>query len=449
MFTLLLVDDEPEVLSALKRTFHSAEYQIHTARSGSEALGILRGKSIDAALVDLKMPGMDGLELLKTIRREYPQVRTIMLTGHGGVQEAVAAIQLGAVDFLEKPASTDTLRARVGHLYNTWQLEQENQALKARLAAYSCVEQFVGETGVVRRLKELIARIGPTDVSCLIQGETGTGKELVARGLHALSSRANKPFVPVDCAAISETVIESELFGHAKGAFTGAHTSTLGLIRSADGGTLFLDEVGELSPMIQAKLLRTTQTQEVRPVGSAKSHLVDVRLLAATNRDLAFEVSQGRFREDLYYRLNVFQIPVPPLRERKDDIALLCNHFIQRFQGETPSVSGVSQETLKLLEAHEWPGNVRELENVIRRALVVGRQELLQTEDLPPSLLHSEGQTHFETALSEGDSMSAYEMAAIRNALRKSGGNRKKTSEILGIGEATLYRKMKKYLIPA
>ncbi|MDY6953566.1 MAG: sigma-54 dependent transcriptional regulator, partial [Thermodesulfobacteriota bacterium] len=283
------------------------------------------------------------------------------------------------------------------------------------------------------------------DTSVLIQGETGTGKELVAKAIHYHSLRSEKSFVPVDCAAISETVIESELFGHLKGAFTGAHISTLGLVRSADKGTLFLDEVGELSPAIQAKLLRTIQEREVRPVGSSKSYPVDVRILAATNRDLTEEITLGNFREDLFYRLNVVALNVVPLRDRREDIPLLANYFVKRFATDFSPVEAISKEALMCLENHRWPGNIRELENVLRRAVALGKEQTIMPEDLPPNIyLPPEEPARGVMPLSE-DSLAAFEKAAIQNALSKSGQNRKRAADILGIGEATLYRKIKKY----
>ena len=344
-FCLLMVDDEPSVLSSLKRVFFEDDYQIHAAGSGEKALDLLRKFPIHAALIDLKMPGMDGLSLLKALRKDYPQVMTIMLTGHGSIQEAVAAVKLGAVDFLEKPYAPEALRTRIAQLHQIWNLREENRQLRSRIEFQFGFDRLVGNSTGTLKLKELISQIGPNDAPVLIQGETGTGKELVARAIHHHSPRSAGNFVPVDCAAISETLIESELFGHVKGAFTGAHMSTLGLVRSADGGTLFLDEVGELSPAIQSKLLRTIQESEVRPVGSNKAFPVDIRILAATNRDLAAEVTGNNFREDLYYRINVVVIEVPPLRKRKEDIALLAKYFLKRFASDLTSAKEISEKT--------------------------------------------------------------------------------------------------------
>ena len=446
-FSLLMVDDEPNVLSTLKKTFLGADYDIHTAPNGREALGLMRDVRIDAALIDLNMPGMDGLTLLKEIRKGYPQIMVIMLTGYGGVREAVEAIKLGALDFLEKPFAPEGLRARVAQLCQIWELREENRKLKAKMEFRFGFDQLLGNSTAMLKLKETIAQVGPTDASTLIQGETGSGKELVARAIHYHSPRSENNFVPVDCSAISETVMESELFGHVKGAFTGAHISTLGLIRSADKGALFLDEVGELSRAIQVKLLRTIQEKEVRPVGSTKSYRVDVRIIGATNRDLAQEVAQKNFREDLFYRLNVITIHVPPLRDRKQDVPLLARYFLKRFRTDVSPVKAISPEALACLEHYDWPGNVRELENVIRRAVALGKGEIILSEDISPNICITSSTPSQNIDGLTGNSLAAIEKAAIQDALAKSWHNRKKAALILGIGEATLYRKIKKYRI--
>lgn len=446
-FSLLMIDDDQEMLSLLQRVFSREDYHIHTALTGKDALAILRTEKIDAALIDLVMPGMDGLTLLKEIMQDCKQIMPIMLTAHGGVKVAVEAIKSGAVDFVEKPFSHEGLRARVAQLFRIWELREENRQLKAEVEFKFGFDRLVGNSTAILRLKQMIAQVGPGDVSILIQGKTGTGKELVAKAIHHHSARSNNNFVPVDCAAISEAIIESELFGHVKGAFTGAYTSSLGLIRSADKGTLFLDEVGELSPAIQVKLLRTIQEREVRPVGSSKRYHVDVRVLAATNRNLEEELARGNFREDLFYRLNVVALDVPPLRDRREDIPLLARYFIRRFRNDFSPVKDISQDALLRLANHDWPGNVRELENVVRRAMALGKRETIMCEDLPPNIYVPPAKPTHITDGPADDSLEAYEREAIQNALGKSGNSRKKAARILGIGEATLYRKIKKYQI--
>lgn len=447
-FSLLMVDDEPAILASLKRVFRKSPYDIHTAPDGPAALNILAKNDIDAALVDLKMPGMDGMALLKEIRDRWPAIRVIILTGFGGVKEAVAAIQMGAVDFLQKPYEDESLAARIGQMYQIWCLEQENQHLKNKVQFQFNYDQLIGNSLAMLNLKKMIIQVAPSDASILMQGETGTGKELVARAVHAHSSRSPQPFVAVDCAGISESVMGSELFGHVKGAFTGAHESTPGLIRSARGGTLFLDEIGELSLSMQVKLLRTIQEKEVRPVGSSRSFPVDVRILAATNRDLEEEVEEGRFRQDLYYRLNVVVITVPPLRDRLDDVPLLVRYFLKQFQTPERAVEKVSQQTMAYLTNYEWPGNVRELENVIRRAVAMGSHETIVPADLPETIVGTSPIAEQSSDLGmNNDSLEAYEIAAISNALAKCDGHRKKAARMLGIGEATLYRKLNKYTL--
>ena len=444
-FTLLFVDDDPHMLSILGDVFSKEGYQSYSADSGQEALSLLNKDRIDVALIDLMMPHMDGFTLFEKIKKDYPETMVIMLTGQGGIKEAVAAIKMGAVDFIEKPVNSDGLRARVSQLYRIWELKRENRNLKHRLKFHFGFEDLIGNTRVMLKLKEMITQAGPSDVTVLIHGETGTGKELIARAIHYHSSRSKNSFVPVDCAAISETVMESELFGHVKGAFTGAHISTLGLIRSADKGTLFLDEVGELSPAIQVKLLRTIQEREVRPVGSSRSYPANVRIVAATNRDLTGAVAEGNFREDLFYRLNTLTITAPSLRDRKEDISLLAIYFLKRFSNNLPPGKTLSSDALACLERYDWPGNVRELENVINRAVALNTEDIILAKDLPPTL-HFSTKTPSKVPLNTSeDTLAAYEIEAIKNALTKSRHNRKLAARILGIGEATLYRKIKKY----
>lgn len=444
-FSLMLVDDEPAILASLKRVFRKAPYHIHTAANGIAALEILQHTPIDAALVDLKMPEMDGMALLKRIETSWPFIQVVILTGFGGVKEAVEAIKHGAVDFLQKPFEAETIDARINHLYHIWRLEKENKRLKEQVRFQFGFDPLIGNSTAILKLKKMITQVAGSDASVLIQGETGTGKELVARALHHHSPRNDKPFIPVDCGGISETVMGSELFGHVKGAFTGAHESTKGLIRSADKGTLFLDEVGELSLAMQVKLLRTIQEKEVRPVGASQNYPVDVRIIAATHRNLEEEVAQRRFRQDLYYRLNVVVLGVPSLNARLEDIPLLARYFIQQFATPVSVVHKISNEALGCMNTYDWPGNVRELENVVRRAVAMGQNESVKVCDLPESIGSGGHLCAPTTEDVDRDSLAAYELAAIRNALLKCDGHRKKAAQMLGIGEATLYRKLNKY----
>jgi DNA-binding NtrC family response regulator len=440
-FTVLLVDDEQLVLSSLKRAFFEYNYLIHAAGNGREALDILHTRRVDAAIIDLKMPGMDGLELLQNIRRKFPEVMCLMLTGHGGVREAVEAIKLGALDFLEKPYQLEELTNRVVELQQVWLLN----GAERNLARDQPFRLLLGESPVMVQLKDEIARVARTDASVLIHGETGTGKELVARALHAHGGRAGKSFVPVDCAALTETLAESELFGHLKGAFTGAQAAGLGLIRTADKGTLFLDEIGELSPAVQAKLLRVLQEKEVRPIGSTRSFAVDARIIAATHRDLAQQARRGGFREDLFYRLNVVTLEVPPLRQRREDIPLLARFFLERYRFPQTPLQAISSEAGELLEQYDWPGNIRELENVIQRAAALSKNKVVEVEDLPSRMRSAAPKAVKSELFHELTTMEEFERAAIVNALRMCANNRKSAAQFLNIGEATLYRKLKKY----
>jgi DNA-binding NtrC family response regulator len=446
-FSCLLVDDDPNIISLLESVFKDTSYQIYTAMNGKSALSLMEKVRIDATLIDLVMPEMDGFTLLKEIKKDHPDTMAIMLSGHGCVESAVKAVKLGAVDFIEKPISPEGLRCCLAQLYEKWKAKKENRMPVAKSQSRFGYGQLVGRSTAVKKLKQIIAQVGPTEAPVLIQGQTGTGKELVARAVHYHSRRSQKSFMPVDCAAISETVIESELFGHVKGAFTGAHISTLGIIRSAEKGTLFLDEIGELPQSVQAKLLRTIQEREVRPVGSGKRYPIDIRVIAATNRDLEAEVLKGSFNEALFYRLNVVNINVPLLKDRKEDIPLLAKHFAQRFAFADSQVKDISPEALACLEAYDWPGNIRELENVIQRAIALGSKNLIRTWDLPKKIYALSAKTSPTHLKPTRGTLAWYEKKAIQNALAKSSGNRKNAAVLLDVGEATIYRKIKKYHI--
>jgi DNA-binding NtrC family response regulator len=445
-FTVLVVDDEAAFRNSVRRILHKESLALLEAADGEEALSLLARARVHIALVDIHMPALGGLELLDRIRKEFPLVKVIMVTGLGDTASVVRAMKAGAVDFLEKESIAEAIGTRISQAHRIWELERDNLELRRKVASEFEFTRLVGESPPLARLKEIICQVGATDVSVIVEGETGTGKELVARAIHHQSERRGKPFVVVDCGAISETLIESELFGHVKGAYTGAHSSDEGLFMAAGGGTVFLDEIGEMPMSLQVKLLRVLQEREVRPVGSPRSLRIDIRVVAATNKRLEEQVRRGSFREDLFYRIAVVTLAVPPLRERVDDIPLLINHMLAKFGRETPRVSGIDPQTLNLLERHSWPGNVRELENVLRRALVLSRGPFLKPEDLPDDFGSEKGSaTEASAPAPANDSLAAYEKTAIMSALERSGGSRRQAARLLGIAEATLYRKLKLY----
>ena len=443
-FTILIVDDEQNVQKSLERLFEPTDYQLFFAGNGDEALEMLGQQSIDLVLLDLKMPGMDGTTVLQEAMVRWPELKMIIFTGHGGVREAVSSIKFGAIDFFEKSAPPEMLSRKIDQLYTLWQLENENKGLREQLKMHFTFDKLLGESSAMLKIKDMIVRISPTDTSVLIQGESGTGKELVAKSIHHHSQRKSGVFIPVDCASLNETVIESELFGHNKGAFTGAEQTTLGLIRAADKGTLFLDEIGELPLQMQAKLLRTIQEREVRPVGSTKRYHVDIRIVAASNRDLKRAAEEGSFRQDLYYRLSPVTVTLPPLRERVEDIPLLCRHFLQKAVTEEGfSIKNIADSSFKVLKQHRWNGNIRELENVLKGAMSFSQAETLFPTDLLLNIDRCPKSNKVNTR--EQNSSDEYEKEIIHQALQQTSGSRREAAIILNISEATLYRRIKKY----
>lgn len=442
-FTILVVDDEQFILDFIQEFFSRSDYLVLVANSGKEALSILGKRRIDLLLLDLMMPIMGGIEVLREARVLVPDLKVIIQTGYGGIDEAVEAIKEGASDFLEKEGAPEILRSRVKQIYDSWLLERDIRAMKRSSSGTFCYEKMIGDSLPMAKLKEMIVRVAPTDTTVLLQGESGTGKEIMAQAIHHHSFRAEHPFVPVDCASLSETVIESELFGHVKGAFTGAETATLGLIRSADKGTLFLDEIGELSLTVQSTLLRTIQERVVRPVGSTRNHEVDIRIIAATNRNLLDELKKKRFRQDLYWRLSTVTLSAPPLRERKDDLEQLAQHIIANSIPARSGAVTISEQALELIRRYDWPGNVRELENVLRGALVFAENSVINVTDLPPFLQDTMGEQN--SGSKKAGTLASYELEAIKNALSQAKNNRRQAAKILDIAEATLYRKIKQY----
>ncbi len=439
---LLIVDDEQHVRESLSRWFEEDGYRVSTAASGKEALARLGRERFDVVISDIKMPGMDGLELLQRIREVDSDVAVILVTAYASVATAVRALKEGAYDYLVKPFDPEELTRVVEKACEKIRLQQENAALKERLAG-DVPELITGPSRVMQELIELVDTVAPTDATVLIRGESGTGKELVARRIHAKSERIFGPLVTVNCGALPEGVLESELFGHEKGAFTGAVARRQGKLELADGGTLFLDEIGEIPLKVQVELLRALEDHRITRVGGTQEIEVDFRVICATNRDLEKAVEEGAFRSDLYYRINVFEIRIPPLRERPEDIMVLAEHFLRKFAASMGRrVTGFSSAARDLLLQHSWPGNVRELVNAVERALVVCQEGEVQPEHLPIVGLRA---NHGAAANGDDLSLQSVEKRHIEKVLRLSEFNVTRAARTLGIDRVTLYNKMRKY----
>jgi two-component system, NtrC family, response regulator AtoC len=451
---LLIVDDEQTIRRLCMTVGESLGFICLEAESGDAALAVLEEQPVHMVLTDMVMPQMSGIEFLEQVKRDFPGIEVAVMTGHGSVETAVQAMKLGAYDYIAKPfAPLDDLRLFLRRMADKVRLVEENLYLRERSETETAVHGIIGSSASIQHVLRLISRLKDTRTPVLISGESGTGKELVARALHFRGNLANRPFVAVDCGSLVPTLIESELFGYEKGAFTGALRSKQGLLQSADTGTIFLDEVGELPLEMQARLLRFIQEKEVRPVGSNEKVKVDVRIMAATNRDLDAEYKKGTFRKDLYFRLNVVTISLPPLRERRSDIPILAAFFLERLApGRGVQVSG---DAMKALLAYDWPGNVRELENCLERAVALGDERILEVSDLPPSIAQAEVAAEpaesrefsgYPTDLRATD-LEDIERATIERVFSQVNGDKALAGKMLGISRATLYRKLKRYNI--
>ena len=445
-FKILIVDDEKNIRVGLGKSLEMEGYEIYLAENGNEAMKEMLRTSIDLVVTDLRMPGMSGEELLKKLTNAYPTVPVIILTGHGTVENAVDAMRNGAFDFLTKPVNLDRLGLLAKRALSNRKLIVEHQALQKEVERLEKKKNqaIIGRSSVLNRVLELVEQVGQTKVSVLITGESGVGKELVADAIHNSSPRKDKPFIKVHCAALTESLLESELFGHEKGAFTGASAQRKGRFELADGGTIFLDEIGEINPSVQIKILRVLQEKTFERVGGEKTISVDTRIIAATNRDLKEEVEKGNFREDLYYRLNVVNIHVPPLRERKDDIPLLASAFLEKFSAENEkAIEGIENKASTMLYNYNWPGNIRELRNCMESAVVLCKKHIIGPDDLPPGVRTNEEEGVIRIEL--GTSMAEAEKIIIRQTLKGVNNNKSRASEILGIGRKTLHRKIHDY----
>ncbi len=442
---LLVVDDDAGVRRVFTEIVAAREaVEVSEASSGEEALGILRGRPVDVAFVDVRMPGLGGMDLLVRAREERPGLEIVIVTAFATVESAVQAMKLGATDYLSKPFKLDQVSLILSRLKKVKALKCENERLRRELQGRYCARNLVGATPAMDRCNERIDRLRREDCNVLLLGESGTGKDLIARAIHYDGARGGRLFVPVDCAAIQPSLFESELFGHEKGAFTGAHARRPGLFEAASGGTAFLDEIAELPLELQAILLRAIEEKKIRPVGATEYRSVDVRIIAATNRPLEDLVEEGRFRRDLFYRLNVVTLRVPSLRERKDDIPLLVDHFIRRYASRgARAVEGISREALHLLQRYDWPGNVRELEHAVEHACALGGGSLIEAGDLSAdirSAAEAKGR-----GMDLPQSLKDIEIESIERLLREHRGDTARVAEILGIDRSTLYRKVKRY----
>ncbi len=445
--SLLLVDDDRHILTSMAEWLREQGYAVDTASSYEEALRLTGKNSYDVVLADVRLgDDGDGFDLLAKVRENHPTTEVILITGYGNVEVAVEAIRRGAFDFLTKPLIDDELDLAIQRALNQREVLEENNALKAQLDLRFGMDNIVGSDSRMRRVFDLVESVADTKTTVLITGESGTGKSLIARAIHRHSSRRDKPFVEVACGALPENLLESELFGHVAGSFTGATTDRMGKFMQADGGTIFLDEIGTASPGLQVKLLRVLQEFEFEQVGGTKTFHVDARVILATNEDLEQLVAEGRFRQDLYYRINVINIELPPLRERISDIPLLAEHFLRTVCEESGrQVRGFSNEAMAAMQRYRWPGNVRELQNIVERAVLLSKSDVIRLEDLPPAIVSATPVSVAEvTGRTLKEALEGPERQIILEVLQKHNWNRQKTAEALGINRTTLYKKMKR-----
>ncbi|ADB16270.1 two component, sigma54 specific, transcriptional regulator, Fis family [Pirellula staleyi DSM 6068] len=437
---LLVVDDDQEFRETVVKRLSRSGFRLQDAPTAEAALELAERRDFDVAVFDMQMPGMSGLDLLAAFKTKHPDCEVILLTGQGSIESAVEAMRMGAFDYLTKPFPLRDLEVRIEKAYDRHLLRKENQQLKTILARSAPGSTMIGKSVAMQELQRLIQRAGPSEKAILIQGESGTGKELVARALHAASSRADRPMVVINCAALPEPLLESELFGHEKGAFTGAVAAKPGLFEVADGSTLFIDEIGEMPGSLQAKLLRVLEDGSLRRIGSLQERRVNVRILAATNRSMQDEVTAGNFREDLYYRINVMSLELPPLRSRTADIPLLVEHFLGKDWRIEPTA-------LSALEQYAWPGNVRQLINAIERAKIMADGRTIRANDLPTEVLHALPQIELPPSLDDIDDLSAIQRQKIVEVLKREKGNKSRAARMLGIDRRKLYRLLEKFTI--
>jgi len=444
--SILVVDDDADMREWVKEDLEHEGFRVETADGGRAGVARVKAGGIDLVVSDVKMPDLDGLDLLREIREVDPSPFVIIVTGFGSIDTAIRAVKLGAYDYITKPFKIDQLLLSIDKALAERSLRTEVTRLREEVSRRDRLENIIGRSAPMQEIFALIRRVATSYANLLVTGESGTGKELVARALHAKSPRKGKPFVAVNCAAIPENLLESELFGYTRGAHSTANADRQGLFVEANGGTLFLDEIAELPLSLQPKLLRVLQDGEVRPLGTNRSERVDVRVIAATNRDIERQLREGRFREDLYYRLNVIQIQLPPLRGRQEDILPLADHFLVRSTERSgKAVKGWKEGAKKMLLAHHWPGNVRELENVVERAVALTEGDLISPEDLPRTMQERKSQDRLASAVAQGFTLDQLEREYIERVLEVEGGNKTRAAHRLGLDRKTLYRKLEEY----
>ena len=448
---ILVIDDSPEIVNLFSDYLHTEGYEVDTAGDGAIGISLVERNSYDLIVTDLKMPGTDGMEVLKYIREHSPDTLCIILTGYGTVKSAVEAIKMGAFDYLTKPVKMDEILVTFQRAFEYRDLKRENLHLRSQLKKKYRFENIIGDSEEMQKVFEVIEKVADTDSTVLILGESGTGKELVAKAIHYNSYRREKPFVPVNCAAIPGELLESELFGHEKGAFTNAIRMRIGRFELANGGTVFLDEIGDMNPLLQSKLLRVLQERQFERVGGTKTIKTDIRIVAATHQNLKAMVQQRKFREDLYYRLNVIPMGIPPLRERKTDIPLLAHYFLDQFnRRKKKKVRGIREDAMARLMQYEWPGNVRELENTIERVIILLDGDLVTPADLPdkfheiPRVETAQTADIPESGISLDDAVNEFERNLILQALIKTGWVKNKAAQLLNLNRTTLIEKIKR-----
>jgi len=441
--TVLIVDDEKGIRDTLEKSLKKEHYRVLLAEGGREGLDIINQDSVNVILTDLRMPGIDGLTFLKAIKQIRPEIEVVVMTGYGTIDTAVEAIKEGAYDFIQKPFKKISITRAIRKALEKQSLLSENKYLKRKLEEIYGFKNIIGQSPAVRNIIEMIQQVAPSNAAVLIQGASGTGKEVIAHAIHYSSERKDKSFIKVSCAALPETLLEAEIFGYEKGAFTGAVSKKVGRFELANGGTLFLDEIGEMSPYIQVKLLRVLQNGEFERLGGTETLKTDVRIVAATNADLENLITDKKFREDLFYRLNVINIKLPPLRERKEDIPLLVAHFLEFFSSQNQKhIKGLSEEAMELIRNYDWPGNIRELENAIERSVVLAKNEMLEPEDFPLAVKHTD-HTRMYMQVPFGMTMDDIEKMIIKETLSRTHGDKILASKMLGIASRTIYRKLK------